>query len=608
MGILNVVALLGGLALFLYGIQLMGDGLDMVAGNKVQLILARLTSNPVKGIFLGAGVTALIQSSTATSVMAIGFVNSGLMEFYNAISIVLGAIVGTSITGWIVSLSSLGHSTGWMSLLSTTFITGLFATIGILLVKFSKSKTVNSVGTVLLGFAVLMYGMIAMSDSVSPLRESPVFMSMLTKVSNPLIGILVGMLFTAVIQSSSAAVGILQALSMTGAISFSVAYPLVLGIAIGAAVPVLISALGASLNAKRTAFVHLFADVAGVVICGTLFYVFNSIFHFSVMTLIMTPVTIALLNTVFRVASVAFLAPAIRLVEKIICFILKDTPVQVEANDWDLLEDRFIQHPTLALDQCRTVLTSMGRKVRTGVNDALTLLRNYSDDLYQKVKDNENNVDQYEDRIGNYLLKITSSELTAKENGDVHKYLHAITDLERISDYSAKIADSIKEMREEQIGFSEGGLRELEVIERTVTDMLDMTLMALKEDDPHIAKRVRPFRERIDTLSSEMKARHVLRLRQGICSRQSGFVFTELITSFERIAGHCTSIAMVVIEIDQNAFDKHGYVDAEMQEKDDEYRAILKTYNRRYKLPELQQKEDQVDSAEESVMPRPEES
>ena len=587
MSILNIVALLGGLALFLYGISLMGDGLNMAAGDKVQVVLYRLTSNPLKGILLGAGVTALIQSSTATSIMAIGFVNSGLMEFAKAVSIILGAIVGTSITGWIVSLSFIGQGGGWMSLLSTTFITGLFATVGILLFKFSKNKTMNCVGTVMLGFAVLMYGMIAMGDAMSPLRESPLFISLLTKFSNPLIGILVGLAFTAIIQSSSAAVGILQALSITGAVPFSVAYPMILGIAIGSAMPVLISSLGASLNARRTALTHLIADILGVVICGSLFYLANVFVHFDFMHAIMTPISIAALNTVFRIATVVILAPAIGLIVKLICFILKDEPEEEVPGDWDLLEDRFIQHPAVALEQCRTVVNSMAGYVKENISDALALMHGYDEVGYNKVKSVEKLVDQYEDNLGNYILQITAGELTQGQNDDVHQFLYAITDLERISDYAAHIAESTREVFEKDIPFSDNVFKEIKVMERALNDILDITILALKEDDQILAHRVKPLDERIRRLCAEMKRRHIIRLQHGICSRQSGFVFNDLITSYERVSGHCVNLSLALIALDQDAFDKHGYTDSEMAQKDEDYIKQLQKYKKRYAFPEI---------------------
>lgn len=583
MSILNVVSLLGGLALFLYGIALMGDGLNKVAGSKLQVVLYRLTSNPLKGILLGIAVTALIQSSSATSVMAIGFVNSGLMEFSQAVSIILGSIVGTSITGWIVSLSSIGSGGGWTAIFSTAFITGVLATVGIGLLKFSKNPTHNRVGTILLGFAVLMFGMTAMSDAVSPLRESESFIALLTKFSNPLLGILVGMVFTAIIQSSAAAVGILQALSMTGALTFSSAFPILLGIAVGGALPVLISALGASLNARRTALVHLIIDVCGAVFCGVVFYAVNAIHPLPFMDARMTPVSVAALNTVFRIITVAVLTPAIGLLEKAACFFMKDEPADdTPEGDWVLLEDRFIQHPALAIEQCRIVLASMAGKVRENIRDALALLRNYSDEGFDHVKDTEEIVDRYEDMLGTYIVKVTASELTDKQNEDVYQFLHAITDLERISDHALNIAENAKEIHEKSIS-TEGVVgHEMDVMEGAITEVLDTALHALTESDLDAAYRVEPLEELIDNLCDDMKHRHIDRLTKGVYTRQDSFVFNDLITNYERISDHCSNIAVAMIELSKEVFDTHDYIENLMSRKDEAFERYYQAYKEKY--------------------------
>ena len=582
MSILNIVSLLGGLALFLYGINLMGDGLNKVAGNKLQVVLYRLTSNPLKGILLGIGVTALIQSSSATSVMAIGFVNSGLMDFSQAVSIILGSIVGTSITGWIVSLSSLGQGGGWTALLSTTCITGVLATAGIVLLKFSGKQTHNRVGTILLGFAVLMFGMSAMSEAVSPLRESESFISLLTRFSNPLLGILVGIVFTAIIQSSAAAVGILQALSMTGALSFSAAYPIILGIAVGGALPVLISALGASLNARRTALVHLIIDILGALFCGVGFYAVNAVHPFSFMDASMSPVTVAALNTVFRIVTVVILTPAIGLLEKTACFFIKDEPEAVRSGDWDLLEDRFVQHPALAIEQCRIVLTSMAKHARENISGALSLLTNYSDEGFVHVEDTEELVDQYEDKLGTYIVQITSSELTRQQNEDVYQFLHAITDLERISDHALNIAENAREIHEKSIPLEGDVAGEMQVMERAITEVVDTAIRALTERDEEAAHRVEPLEELIDDLCDEMKHRHIDRLTRGVYSRQNSFVFNDLITNYERVSDHCSNIAVAMIELEQEEFDTHNYIESLMSRKDEEFDRYFEEYKEKF--------------------------
>ncbi|MBQ3404365.1 MAG: Na/Pi cotransporter family protein [Oscillospiraceae bacterium] len=587
MSILNIASLLGGLALFLYGISLMGDGLNQVAGNKLQVVLYRLTSNPFKGILLGIGVTALIQSSSATSIMAIGFVNSGLMQFAQAVSIILGSIVGTSTTGWIVSLSFLGASSGWMELLSTAFITGVLATIGIILHKFNKNPTKRKVGTVLLGFAVLMYGMTAMSAAVAPLRESERFIVLLTKFSNPVLGILVGMVFTAVIQSSAAAVGILQALSMTGALRFSAAFPIILGIAVGGALPVLISALGASLNARRTALVHLIIDILGALFCGVVFYAANTVHPFSFINATMNPVSVAALNTVFRIVTVAVLTPCISLLEKLVCLIMpasRESAGDKADADWDLLEERFISHPALAIEQSRIVVISMAGYVWKNLTLALQLLRDYSEEVFQEVQELEDLVDRYEDKLGTYLVKINSKELTRAQNEDLNKFLHAITDFERISDHTANIAESAKEIAEKQIEFSPAAARELEVLQEAIREGVDMAIRAFTDSDYDTAMMVEPLEELVDNLCDEIKHRHIDRLQTGICTIQHGYVFNDLLTSYERISDHCSNIAVAMIELEHDSFDTHNYLENRLNMKDEEFDRYYREFEAKYSL------------------------
>ena len=587
MSIVNVVSLFGGLGLFLYGVSLMGDGLGTVAGDKLHLILYSLTSNPFKGIMLGAAVTALVQSSTAVSVMVIGFVNSGLMEFAQAVSVILGSIVGTSITGWIVALSSLGHDTGWTAFFSTAFITGMMAIIGIVLHKFIKNQMANKVGTILLGFAVLMFGMSTMSDAVTPLRESESFVSLLTSFSSPFKGIIVGIVFTAIIQSSAAAIGILQALSMTGALTFATALPITLGVAVGGALPVLISATGASINARRTALVHLIIDIAGAVFCGAVFYSLNAFLHFGFLGMVMTPVTVAALNTAFRIITVAVLTPMIRLLERLVCSIIPDVQTEEKETPWSILEDRFISHPPLAIEQCRIAMTSMAERVREDLLLSFTLLHGFTREGFDKTIEIENEVDAYEDNLGTYIVKVTSAELTQRQNEDVYRFLHAITDLERISDYAVNIAEVAEELDQRGIVLLDEVQAEMSVMESALTEVVDNAISALVNSDEDAARRVEPLEELIDGLCDEMTHRHVDRLQKRIYSHKDSLLINDLIIYYERISDHCSNIAVALIELDQDEFDVHNYIESLKQRKDEEFDRYFEEYQEKYSLPDI---------------------
>lgn len=563
MGISNVFELLSGVALFLFGMALMGDGLKLVAGNKLELILYRLSSTPLKGILLGTGVTAVIQSSSATSVMVVGFVNSGMMKVKQAIGVVMGAIIGTSITGWIICLSNVSGGSGWLELVSTDTLTAIIAVVGIVFRMFSSGATKKHVGNIMLGFAVLMFGINTMSGSVAGLRESQTFIDMLTTFSNPLLGILLGLAFTAVIQSASAAVGILQALAITGAIRFDTALPIIMGIAIGASVPVLLSALGAGCNGKRTALSYLLVDTLGVVVFSAIFYTLDAIIDFSFMSMPMTSVSLALLNTVFRFIIVLLLAPFIPQLEKLGKFLIKDDESSAAAlRDMDRLEERFLAHPALALEQSRLTVNAMAEKAKENLFDSFALLKNYSDDGFDNVARTEDIIDRYEDKIGTYLMSVTGKELNLEQQEDVSKYLHTINDYERISDHALNIAECAKEISEKRIVFSESAAKEIAVLTGAVTEIITIAVKAFVENDLELAYRVEPLEELIDNLCDEMKSHHISRLQQGDCTLSHGFVFDDLLTNFERVGDHCSNIAVAMIELESDSFDTHEYINS----------------------------------------------
>ena len=586
MGISDVISLLGGIALFLFGMSLMGDGLKKVAGSKLELVLYRLSSTPLKGVLLGTGVTAVIQSSSATSVMVVGFVNSGMMKVQQAISVIMGAILGTSITGWILCLSYIPGGSGLVQLLSTEVITGIVAVIGIILRMGSGRTSSRHVGDILLGFAVLMYGMSAMSGAVSPLRESEEFIRILTSFSNPLLGILVGVAFTSVLQSASAAVGILQALSITGAITFEIAFPIIMGIAIGAAVPVLLSALGANLNGKRTAFVYLLIDVLGVVIWATVFYGLNAALHFPFLTDTMTAVSIALMNTLFRLATLVVLFPLIGAMERLVVFLFPDTGLVAEEQDMDRLEERFLQHPALSIEQSRLVTNSMAERAAGNLLDAMALRTNYSEKAFQNVEETESLIDRYEDKLGTYLMKITSRSLSATQSEEVSKFLHTISDFERISDHALNISQTAKEIHDKEVEFSAAALHELEVMESALREILEVAIEAFVSNDIQQAARVEPLEEIIDGLCDEMKSHHVVRLQSGVCTLGQGFVFNDLLTNYERVADHCSNIAVAIIELESDSFDTHQYLISLKDVRSHSFDQYYEEYRKKFALPD----------------------
>ena len=584
MSVADVISLLGGIALFLFGMSLMGEGLKKVAGSRLELVLYKLSSTPLKGVLLGTGVTAVIQSSSATSVMVVGFVNSGMMKVKQAIGVIMGAILGTSVTGWILCLSSLEGGSGVVQLLSTEVLTGIVAVGGIILRMFTGKTSNRYVGEILLGFAVLMYGMSAMSGAVSPLRESEAFIRILTSFSNPILGILVGLAFTSVLQSASAAVGILQALAITGAVTFEVALPIVMGIAIGAAVPVLLSALGANLNGKRTAFIYLLIDVLGVLIWALLFYGANAIIHFTFLDAVMSSVSIALMNTLFRLATVIVLLPCIGLMEHMVELLFPDDGSAAEEQEMDRLEERFLQHPALSIEQSRLVTNSMAERAEGNLLMAVGLRNRWSDKDFRMVGETESVIDRYEDKLGTYLMKITSKSLSQSQSEEVSKYLHTISDFERISDHALNISEAAKEIHDKDLQFSPEACHELDVIESAVREILSIAVGAFVENDPQRAARVEPLEEIIDGLCDEMKSHHVDRLQSGSCTLNQGFVFNDLLTNYERVADHCSNIAVAIIELESDSFDTHEYLNSVRAMKSSSFARYYEEYKQEYHL------------------------
>ena len=584
MSISQVISLLCGVALFLFGMTLMGDGLKHVSGNKLEPILFRLSSTQFRGVLLGAGVTAVIQSSCATSVMVVGFVNSGMMKVRQAISVILGAILGTSITGWVICLSYIEGAGGLRSLLSTATLTGIIAVVGILLRMFSKNQTHHHVGDIMMGFAILMTGMSTMSGSVSSLGQQPWFIAILTSMTNPLLGILVGAAFTAILQSASAAVGIVQALSVTGAMTLSSAMPLLMGISVGASLPVLLSALGATINGKRTALSYLITTFMGIAVYGSIFYIADAIFHFPFMSQIMTPFSLAFVNTLMRLIMLVLLMPFTDVLEAVISLMIPEKKQNREEDPTLRLEERFLGHPTLAIEQSRITISAMADQSRQALETAFSLLTSYSQEGFETVEHLESAVDRYEDCLGSYLVKLTGRELSEQQNREVSKFLPTLSDFERISDHALNIAESAREIHEKQLRFSDNAKHELSVITSAVSRVMQLTVNAFEAENLAQARQVEPLEDVIDYLCDEMKLRHVDRLQHGQCTIAQGFVFNDLLTNLERISDHCSNVAVAMIELDAGTFDTHEYLDHVREKHSREFERYSEQFRKEFAL------------------------
>ena len=582
MSILEGITLLAGVALFLFGMTQMGDGLTKVSGSKLEPILFQLSGTPLRALLLGTGVTAVIQSSSATSVMAVGFVNSGMMSVRQAINVILGAILGTSITGWVLCLSYIEGTGSLSSILSTSTLTAAMAIAGIILHKYCKSVQKKHIGDILLGFAVLMLGMHTMSGAVSGLGEQPWFTGMMTSMKNPLLGILVGTLFTAVLQSASAAVGILQALSVTGALTFEAVLPLLMGINIGASIPVLLSAVGATARGKRAALVYLVASVLGVLGCASVFYVANAIFRFPFLSLVMNPFSTALLNTLFRLANLLMLAPLTDVIETIVTKLVPEQDDQEKKQELQL-EERFLSHPSLALEHCKAAISEMAKHTQDAVRLAVGLLREFEEENYQRVVELEALVDVYEDKLGSYLLQLNGQQLDPQQSSEVAKLLHTLSDFERISDHARNLAESSNELHEKQLVLSPGAAHDMTVLIRAVSEILHITIDAFLSGDMSRAVDVEPLEEAIDDLCDEIEKRQVERLRHRQGNITQNFVFSDLITNLERISDHCSNIALAQLRLETGEFDTHSYED-KLIKTDEYFRQKYVAFRKEYAL------------------------
>ena len=584
MDITHITSLLGGIALFLYGMSIMGAGLEKLAGGKMQGVLQKLTSSTIKGVIFGTLITGVIQSSAGTVVICVGLVNSGIMTLTQSVGVIMGANIGTTVTGQLIRMADISGDSLWLTLMQPKTFAPVVAFIGCIFYVFLRNAKKKNIGQIMLGFGILFTGMSLMDTGVSPLRESEAFIRILTSFSNPILGILVGLAFTSVLQSASAAVGILQALAITGAVTFEVALPIVMGIAIGAAVPVLLSALGANLNGKRTAFIYLLIDVLGVLIWALLFYGANAIIHFTFLDAVMSSVSIALMNTLFRLATVIVLLPCIGLMEHMVELLFPDDGSAAEEQEMDRLEERFLQHPALSIEQSRLVTNSMAERAEGNLLMAIGLRNRWSDKDFRMVGETESVIDRYEDKLGTYLMKITSKSLSQSQSEEVSKYLHTISDFERISDHALNISEAAKEIHDKDLQFSPEACHELNVIESAVREILSIAVGAFVENDPQRAARVEPLEEIIDGLCDEMKSHHVDRLQSGSCTLNQGFVFNDLLTNYERVADHCSNIAVAIIELESDSFDTHEYLNSVRAMKSSSFARYYEEYKQEYHL------------------------
>lgn len=580
----DIIMLLSGVALFLFGMSVMGDGLQKSSGNKLEPILFRLTSTMPRGVLLGALVTAVIQSSSATSVMVVGFVNSGMMKVRQGISVILGAILGTSITGWVICLSYIDGAAGFAEIFSTATLTGIVALVGIILKMFSKNVTTKNVGDIFLGFAVLMFGMSAMSSSVKDLGNQEWFTSTMTSMSNPFLGILVGLVFTALLQSASASVGIIQALSVTGAMTFESAWPLLLGVIVGAALPVVLSSMGATAKGKRTAFVYPICTTLGVILLAALYYTVSIFVQFPFVKEVMNPFSLALTNTIMRFVLILLVLPFTNLIEKMVTTMFKGDDEEDEDMPSTRLEDRFIPHPALAIEQSRMTINNMAGSSQKAVEKAIALISNYDEKTFKKVKKLEDQVDSYEDALGTYLIKLTAQEMTMKQNEAVSVFLHTVPEFESISDIAMNIAIKAKEMHDNKYHFSDAANQELETMCKAVLEIVDMTNKAFTEEDLSLARQVAPLEEYIDYMRDTIKQNHVIRLKKEICSLNQGIVFNDIVTNLERVSDLCSNIAVAMIEIREDAFETHEYLNTVRERQGKKFENQYDDYKEKYTL------------------------
>ena len=580
MDIFSVFTLCGGLAFFLYGMTTMSKSLEKMAGGRLEQMLKRMTSSPIKSLLLGAGITIAIQSSSAMTVMLVGLVNSGVMELGQTIGVIMGSNIGTTLTAWILAMTGLESENVFVNMLKPENFSPLLALIGIILIMGSKKQRRRDVGRIMVGFSILMYGMELMKDAVSPLADMPEFSSLLTAFNNPLLGVLVGAVFTGVIQSSAASVGILQALALTGSITYGMAIPIIMGQNIGTCVTALISSIGVNRNAKRVAVIHISFNVIGSAVCLLLFYGGDMIFHFSFLSYTVGALGIAVSHTVFNVFTTMLLLPFARQLEKLARRMIQG---ENKAEEFAFLDPRLLHTPGVAISECVAMCGRMGELAKENVRLALRQLDDYSASRETEILANEDKLDIYEDRLGSYLVEISQHGVSMDDIRTVSRLLHAIGDFERIGDHSLNLQESAQELHEKGLQFSEVANAELGVLLRAMDAILEKSFAGFQDDSVEEAVEVEPLEETIDRLIEELRMRHIHRLQSGTCTIQLGFVYNDLLTNLERIGDHCSNIAVSVLEERDEKLDRHSYIN----ELKDEgaFNRLLKENLEKYRLP-----------------------
>ena len=591
MDIFSLLSMIGGLALFLYGMEVLGDGLKKASGGKLEHILEKLTSNKLMAVLLGAGVTAVIQSSSATTVMVVGFVNSGIMKLSQAVGVILGANVGTTVTAWILSLTDVNGSGFFLQLLKPTSFSPILAIIGVCLISMGKKERQKNIGTILIGFAVLMFGMDTMSTAVEPLAEQPEFSHILLMFSNPVLGMLVGLILTAVIQSSSASIGILQALCATGVVSYATAITIIMGQNVGTCVTALISSAGASKNAKRAALIHLYYNIIKTVAFMAVFYALNAFIHFAFLEEAASALGVAVIHTAFNVAAVIIIFPVSWILEKLAYLTIPETEEEREKEaeksrkEIQLLDTRFLSTPGFALEQCKNVAVDMADYSREALFLAIQMLDKFDKASADRVVELENIVDHYEDEIGVYLVKLSSRHLTEKDSQHLSVLLHSIGDFERISDHAINIMEAAKEMHAKELDFSRKAREELGIYTGAIKDIINTSVLVFQEEDLKLAAMIEPMEEVIDYLSVEVKKRHMKRLRKGKCTIEMGFILSDIVTNYERVSDHCSNIALSLLQLNEENFEAHEYQEAISSKDNVAFTTEVKHLKERYQLP-----------------------